>query len=153
MSHLGTSIPFSAARADARVALEAIRCFTIDYNSHSIFFIYCSCILVVQLIAILWNRKIVHCFLTWGPPPPTLLHTCHARRRRSASSTKRVGETRVRQRACHFWQAVRAGVPRCGTLLHIYSTATYIFPINHTYVGKFTCCAHPIRQLHVRAVT
>jgi hypothetical protein len=22
-----------------------------------------------------------------------------------------------------------------------------------TYVGKFTCCAHPIRQLHVHAVT
>jgi hypothetical protein len=45
---------------------------------------------------------------------------------------ERAGETRVRQRACHFRQAMRAGVPRCGTLLHIYSTATYIFPINHT---------------------
>jgi hypothetical protein len=47
---------------------------------------------------------------------------------------ERAGETRVRQRACHFRQAMRAGVPRCGTLLHIYSTATYIFPINHTYL-------------------
>jgi hypothetical protein len=47
---------------------------------------------------------------------------------------ERAGETRVRQRACHFRQAMRAGVPRCGTLLHIYSTATYIFPINHTCV-------------------
>jgi hypothetical protein len=46
---------------------------------------------------------------------------------------ERAGETRVRQRACRFWQAARAGVPRCGTLLHIYSTATYIFSINHTY--------------------
>jgi hypothetical protein len=45
---------------------------------------------------------------------------------------ERAGETRVRQRACHFWQAARAGVPRCGTLSHIYSTATYIFSINHT---------------------
>jgi hypothetical protein len=42
---------------------------------------------------------------------------------------ERAGETRVRQRACHFRQAMRAGVPRCGTLLHIYSTATYIFRI------------------------
>jgi hypothetical protein len=46
---------------------------------------------------------------------------------------ERAGETRVRQRAYRFRQAVRAGVPRCETLLHIYSTATYIFSINHTY--------------------
>jgi hypothetical protein len=43
------------------------------------------------------------------------------------------GETRIRQCAYHFQQAARAGVPRCGTLLHIYSTTTYILSINHIY--------------------
>jgi hypothetical protein len=39
---------------------------------------------------------------------------------------ERAGETRVRQRACHFRQAMRAGVPRCGTLLHIYVVVLYM---------------------------
>jgi hypothetical protein len=58
---------------------------------------------------------------------------------------ERAGETRVRQRACHFRQAMRAGVPRCGTLSHIYSTATYIFRINHTYplAGKNVLACSP----------
>jgi hypothetical protein len=55
----------------------------------------------------------------------------------SALSTKRAGETRVHQHAGRFWQAARAGVPQCGTLLHIYSTATYIFSINHTSAKLF----------------
>jgi hypothetical protein len=54
---------------------------------------------------------------------------------------ERAGETRVRQRACHFRQAMRAGVPRCGTRLHIYSTATYIFRINHTLFDNVTHAA------------